>query len=116
MELGDFVDRALKQVIAGVKSAQAWAEEVGAVINPATISRSGDKGLLYFDSKTGRPAEFINFEISVSTIEGDELKGGGGVFAGIVNFGTGAISEKSKAEVGKINFSVPVLFPNSEVD
>ena len=97
MELRDFVAETLKQIIDGVKLAQEHAKDAGAAINPP--------------SPAHRAPQFIEFDVAVTTTEGDQIKGGAGVFVGPVGLGTQAQSEATSSAVNRIKFSIPLLLP-----
>ena len=96
MELQDFIDETLKQIISGVRSAQESAIELGAKINP----------------RGGSVVEMrnVHFDIAVNTSEKAVTKGG--VVVGPVgSVGSQDQSDVAGSSMSRIKFSVPVKLP-----
>ena len=98
MELKDFINETLKQIISGVKSAQESAIELGAKINP----------------RGGSVVEMrnVHFDVAVGTSRGTETKGGSGVF--VVHPESAGSQDQSDAaanSMSRVKFSVPVKLP-----
>ena len=98
MELQDFIDETLKQIISGVRSAQESAIELGAKINP----------------RGGSVVEMrnVHFDVAVGTSGGAETKGGIGVF--VVPPGSAGSQDQSdvaSTSLSRIKFSIPVKLP-----
>ena len=98
MELKDFIEETLKQIISGVRRAQESAIELGAKINP----------------RGGSVVEMrnVHFDVAVSTSGGTEAKGGIGVFV-VPGGSTGSQdqSDVASSSMSRIKFSVPVKLP-----
>jgi hypothetical protein len=98
MELQDFIDETLKQIISGVRSAQESAIELGAKINP--------RGGSVVEMRS------VHFDIAVNTSEGAVTKGGIGVVVGPVgSVGSQDQSDVASSSMSRIKFSVPVKLP-----
>ena len=98
MELQDFIDETLKQIISGVRSAQESAIELGAKVNP--------RGGSVVEMRS------VHFDIAVSTSEGTEKKGGIVVVVGPVgSVGSQDQSDVVSSSMSRIKFSVPVKLP-----
>lgn len=112
MNLSEFVQEVLTEVVAGIRAAQAG--EGGAFVVP-----SGDGGHQYashprLSASARLKSTVVDFDIAV-TVE-DASKGGGG--GGIKVFGIGAnvqgeLSSKDTT-VSRIQFAVPILLPESQ--
>jgi hypothetical protein len=98
LELRDFVAETIKQVIDGVVTAQQYAAEKGAVINPRPSQ--------YTD-----PVESISFDVALTAARGSKTQGGIAVFAGAFGLGSKGQSEKSNETLNRIQFSVRVVLP-----
>jgi len=98
MELQNFIEETLKQIVSGVRGAQESAIELGAKINP----------------RGGSVVEMrnVHFDVAVSTSEGTETKGGISVFVGPVgSVGSQDQSDVASSSISRIKFSVPVKLP-----
>ena len=98
MELKDFIEETLKQIISGVRSAQENAIELGAKINP----------------RGGSVVEMrnVHFDVAVGTSKETETKGGIGVV--VVPGGSAGSQDQSdvaSSSMSRIKFSVPVKLP-----
>jgi len=115
MKLQDFVASSLSDIITGVAMAQEMVGQSGALISPALEFSGGEEETIfyYYDSSADerRHATRIEFEVAVTTRESEEAKGGVGLFATAIGLGVQAQIEGATSEVGKIKFSVPVVFP-----
>lgn len=112
MELSTFVSETLKQVITGIKDAQAVAAGNGAKINPALDSSFGPE--TPWDRDSGTHIRDIAFDVAVTTTEGTATKGGAGVFVGAVGLGAQGQSTAQNTAVSRIQFTVPILMPVSK--
>lgn len=120
MNLEEFVETSLKQVISGVKRAQEATKLPGKhaleadVINP-TIMYSADNAPKdkYFATRDKNLVHFVDFDVAVTTDSTTEAKGGGALkIAGIgVEGGGGAVDRDST--VSRIKFQVPIVLPRS---
>nr|WP_321307536.1 hypothetical protein [uncultured Sphaerochaeta sp.] len=103
MELQEFIDETLRQIIAGVKKAQE--AEDGSYIN-ADMAGASFSGNLTNGGPYG-VATRVDFDVSVSA----ETSGGGG--AKLVVFGVGAEggTHHSATSANRISFSIPIRLP-----
>jgi hypothetical protein len=117
MELKEFIEETLIQVVEGVKSAQEKAEKSGACISPKGM-RTGDSQR-YISVGVGNvsiPLTQIDFEIGLTSTEGEKGKSGIGVFLGGIGIGGQGETNTKNVSVTNIKFSVPVLWPGGDVD
>jgi len=87
MKLEDFIELTLKEVISGVTAAQAAVAETEARINPPCVRARGTQASGFYEMRENRPASFLEFDISVTTVEGEKGKVGAGVFVGPLALG-----------------------------
>ena len=113
MKLSDFVSQTLTELIDGVKKAQRYGREQGAEIN-ANIASGIVREQKRLPSQTGGVIEFIEFDIAVTSSEGEQTQGGVGVFVGPIGLGAKGKSESQNSSVNRIKFSVPIAFPPNE--
>jgi hypothetical protein len=67
MNLQDFIETTLNQVILGIENAQSSSSDSNAIINP------------YLVGVNGLHIENINFDVAVEAESGSGTKGGGGI-------------------------------------
>lgn len=112
MNLQDFVTETLREIITGVKEAQADPELKQAEINPRLIGGTADLGKHGLAiSQGGRAAQFIEFDVALTVVEGTGTKGGIGVFAGPIALGSQGQSGSENTSVSRIKFKVPITLP-----
>lgn len=110
MELKDFVAETLKQIVAGVSSAQQDIKEKGATVNPHGIQMAS--GILYAtDRQNANSVQMIDFDISLIATQDNELKGGIGVFFGSIGLGAQGKSDTGSSATNRVKFSVPLKLP-----
>jgi hypothetical protein len=102
MELEEFIQTSLLQIMKGVKSAQqTWGAETsgGGVISPAW----------------GGPEDFakrvqeVKFDIAVTATNRTEGGGGGGIRVLAIDLSGKASRESENSTVSRISFSIPIL-------
>jgi hypothetical protein len=108
MELKEFIEASLRQVIEGVKAAQAGedgslvnAQVAGAIPLGDGLANAGNLGVL----------TKVDFDVSVSA----ETTGSGGIK--LVVFGVGAEGggQQRAMAANRVSFSVPVRLPDGDV-
>jgi len=116
MELKEFVAESLKQLVDGVVTAQEYAKDKGASINPQGLKYGFKSGVLEVadDSVYTRIPQPIEFDIAITVSEGGETKAGIGVFAGALGLGTQAKMQDANIVANRIKFSVIILFPEQK--
>jgi hypothetical protein len=113
MKLQDFVSETLKEIIDGVVTAQNYAKEKKALINPTDISTWGTgKGDRLYHPNTSSFVYEINFDVAVTTVEEKGTKGGIGIFVGSLGVGAQGKSDTINSSVSRIQFLVPIVFPS----
>ena len=120
MNLEEFVDTSLRQILAGVKKAQGATKIPGKhpseadVINPAVMydADSAPKGK-YFATIGSNLVHFVDFDVAVTTDSTSEAKAGLSLkVAGIGFGGGGGVSDRDNV-VSRIKFQVPIILPQS---
>src|SRR6478735_7061260 len=106
MNLAEFVDTALTEVLEGVRRAQA--KEGGENI-AAALSKTDDKGLLVHDPHLGT-FTVIDFDVSVVAEAKAGAKGGLKVWS-VGLEGNGGYSHQQSS---RVRFSVPVRIPEGD--
>lgn len=112
MELKDFIDNALTQIMEGVSSAQKKIDEFGGVINPHMHGGKQVQLGLHYTSEGS--ASVVKFDVALSVTEGTNTKAGISVLGGAINLGAGGQSSNQNTVVSRLEFSVPIVLPSSQ--
>lgn len=115
MDLKEFIDHALSDIVQGVLDAQQSLGENGKYINPELSTQQGThekNGKLV--SIKGQLVQTVEFDIAVTATEGTGTKGGIGVVAGVFALGSQGQSSVETSAVSRIKFSIPVALPYGE--
>lgn len=111
MELKQFVSETMKQIIDGVIDAQKYAKDVDAKVNPYERGWNFGANSSFLKDGMGFYGQILEFDVAVTTTEGDQVKGGAGIFVGPVALGTQGQAESQNSTISRIKFSVPIVFP-----
>ncbi len=123
MDISDFVEQSLIQIINGVARAQKVAPRYeydgrdGDTVNPRVMDRAdyAPKGK-YYSSVQGDLVQFVGFDIAVTVESGSEAKGSGGLkVLGIGGAEAGGRLTESTSSVSRIRFEVPIALPHSDI-
>jgi len=110
VELRDFVSETLTQIIDGLDDAKKRIDNEQVIISPRISNTFGFKGVTgIVPSADDAPAIMINFDVSLSTTEGSDTKGGIGVVTGIVALGSSGQSSSETASLSRVQFGIPVI-------
>ena len=107
MDLKDFIENAVAQIVEGVVAAQAVATAHGAILNPAL--EPGAKKGLPTEPAAGARVNTIAFDVAVSAVEGPAAQGGNKL-----RVAGGAAGANAKGEqVTRLQFSLPIALPEA---
>lgn len=106
MDLKDFVSETLKEIIEGVKDAQEFAKEKGAIINPSNFGTITPKAIMSKDNDEVSAVQRIDFSLSLK----QGYKTGGKIGVEILDLGSLG-GEYQKISENRVNFSVLVILP-----
>jgi hypothetical protein len=115
MKLQDYISETLKQIILGVKDAQEFAKDQGAIINGQDwdVYSSSATYLVYHDQYSG-PIQTIEFDVEVTTAESDSAQGGIGIFVGPIGVGTKGQIDSKNSSMNHLRFNIPIKLPHQE--
>jgi hypothetical protein len=113
MQLEEFISATFKQLIDGVMSAQEYATQKGACVNPAATAFRTDQGMRLWDRNDVAPIAEVEFDVAVTATEGKESKGGIGIFVGSVGVGAQGRSDVTNQSISRIRFSLPLKLPST---
>jgi len=111
MKLEDFISESITQIINGVEKAQKIAETKGAKVHPNTLLFNSSSGNSFIDEITDRPAQNIDFDISITTKEEEGTSGKLGVFVSVFKAGLEGKEGIENLTSNRIKFSVPIVLP-----
>ncbi|MFO1417247.1 MAG: hypothetical protein U1E83_01120 [Methylotetracoccus sp.] len=115
MQLKEFVDLALTQIVEGVVQAQKNLEGHGSLANPRLdLIYAKRDGAIVLGQVTGHedlPVLMVNFDVGVVTTEGEHTKGGIGVATGLLTLGSMGATDKGSSAASRITFQVPLMLP-----
>lgn len=106
MDLSEFVDAALQQILEGVRKAQS--AEGGEDIN-ATLKGKDFGGALIYGGQLGMFTR-VDFDVAVS----GQTSGKGGAKLTVFGVGAEAGGEHKKEFANRVKFSVPVRLPDGD--
>lgn len=111
MELKDFIATSLKEIVAGVKTAQDEIREQGGYVNPATsIYQRPETFIGVTDSNLH--VYRIDFDVAVTAASGKKTGASLGVqVASLIDAKLGGQSDAQRQTISRIRFSVPIALP-----
>lgn len=117
MELKEFVATTLTAIVEGIVDAQKRVQAHEAHINPGNLMRntSSLSPDAIWDNRNNNYARTVAFDVAVTVEEGTSTNAKVGVVAGIFNLGAGGNSDNKQLAVSRVQFSVPVLFPATQL-
>lgn len=101
MKLQEFVSETLKEIIAGVMEAQAYARDNGANVNAPT-------------EKIFPSAKEVEFDVAVTSTDTSETQASAGIFVAALGVGAKGKSDISNSCVSRVRFSVPIALPRQK--
>jgi phosphoribosylformimino-5-aminoimidazole carboxamide ribonucleotide (ProFAR) isomerase len=120
MNLEEFIEISLKQIISGVKKAQQATRLPGKdlseadVVNPAIMysADSAPKGK-YFATIGRNLVHLVDFDVAVTTDSSSEAKAGLNLKVAGIGFGGGGGVKDRDSVVSRIKFQIPITLPQS---
>lgn len=112
MDLQEFVEQALTQIVAGVAAAQKSTALYRAKVAPELSTTGKDaaaQGFLHC-ADYGL-AQIVQFDVALTVVETAAKKGGIGIYAGPISIGGSGQSDSEKSSVSRVRFSVPLALP-----
>lgn len=107
IELKEFIEETISQIVEGIKNAQERTEKLGALVNPRV---SNSKGIVMVEDKY-HSVQNIKFDVSLGSMSNGEGKNGFGVTFGTWGIGSITKNGEENKSVTNIKFSVPIIFP-----
>lgn len=114
MNLQEFIQTALSEIVAGVAEARIEGGRHGATIGSNRVfGHLKEAGII--TDQNGRPVTTVEFDIALAEANATDTKGGIGVFLGTVGLGSQGASHGESSSNSRIKFSVPIIFPGDHV-
>ena len=110
MELKEFIETTLLDVIDGVKNAQEKGIKKDAIVSPSHVDGAFERRRTEYNGKD-RIITNIDFEVGLTSSDGVEGKAGIGVFLGNFSAGASKKTDIQNISVTNIKFSVSVALP-----
>ncbi len=108
MELKDFVQNTLEQIVEGVAAAQMTIDLQGGGVNPASMKflRNGK-----WNGHDHPQAQDVTFDVALTEIDNSDSAQGIGVFFGGVSLGTKSGKGAETVAITRVQFTVPLVLP-----
>jgi hypothetical protein len=108
LELKEFIEETLVQIVSGVKAAQKKCADTGAIISPRLANKNGvtqiaDKSYSF---------QLIEFEAVLGELKENEEGSSIGVMLANLGLGAKMKSEERSTSQTKVKFTVPVILPS----
>ena len=119
MQLRDFITETLSQIAEGVEGARDRVMKAGGMINPIVVRETGLGGKPFktpflTDEKN---RHLVKFDVAVTVTERSGKKGGGEIeVLNLVSLGGSGSKETAREGSTRIQFSLPMWLPNTELD
>jgi len=113
MDLKEFVQQTITEIVKGIASSQEEIEPFGGIVNPPVMGNGSTAAEQNFVRTAVGAASVFNFDIALTATEGKDTKAGISVVSGLANLGAGGNSNSENSSVSRIQFSVPVALPKS---
>jgi len=115
MDIKEFVQTAVTQIVEGVVAAQAAASRHGAAVNPAFKLHDKPGHSHIGITSAGAKVTNVTFDIAVTATESTGARGGAKVqVAGLFSVGGGADTNVKAEQVTRLQFSVPICLPEDQ--
>ena len=120
MNLAEFVETSLREIIDGVRKAQQATKLAGKhpsetdLVNPAVMysADSAPKGK-HFATQGRNLVHFVSFDVAITTDATAEAKGGVGIKVAGIGFNVGVGGSEKDTVVSRLKFEVPITLPTS---
>lgn len=116
MDLKDFIQTAVTQIVEGVVAAQSAAAAHRVVVNPAIELSGKGGGSANGHAADGARVSNISFDVAVTGVEGSAANGSGKLqVAGTWSARAGAETQASGEHCTRLQFSLPIAFPEARL-
>lgn len=111
MNLEDFVNVSITQIVRGVIKAQEALADTRSLVNPLMQITDKEYTIGVAEGCAGQPVTNVEFDVAVSVSEGTGTRGGIGIIVGAIGLGSQGRSDSSSGTSSRIKFNIPLLLP-----
>jgi hypothetical protein len=111
MDLKEFIELTLIQIVDGVQDANKKVTESGARISSKNVRPT--KESQFFNFVESKLVNNIEFDVAVTTTENDNANGCAGIKIAGINIGGGIENQTSNQTVSRIKFNIPLQLPGN---
>ena len=116
MDIRQFIKETLFQIASGINDANEALAGTNAQVNPKNVYPAESKyahvyGHIQTERPMNRAVHLVEFDVAVHATEGTETKGGIGIAVATLALGSQGKSEATKASESRIQFGIPMMFP-----
>jgi hypothetical protein len=112
VDLKEFIQTAVTQIVEGVVAAQTAVARRGAAVNPTFDLNGGGSPPLVGFTAAGARVSNITFDVAVTALDGIGAEGGAQLrVAGVVSPGVGTDANGNAGHVTRVQFSLPICLP-----
>lgn len=119
MELRDFVEGTINQIVEGVLAAQVAVGKKGGIVNPTRVRLLSSESEASFGELAGKKSasskrivQAVRFSLVVTAASTQSSEGGGGVRIAIVEAGIQQAAAQERGTESRIEFVVPLVLPS----
>ena len=109
MELKDFVQTTIEQIVEGVSEAQKSVTKLNATINPSKMEYYEKGSTNIYNHPL---PQIVEFDIALESISKSGGTEGIGVFLGSINLGKKNDKSAENTSLSKVKFTVPLVLPS----
>lgn len=111
MELKEFIEESINQIIDGIIASQNRNKENGSIISPSFTGNKSSQTAI--DGKNYTVSN-IDFEVALTTTDESGSKAGIGVLFGYIGGSVQGEQKNKNAAITSLKFSIPVAYPQIE--
>jgi hypothetical protein len=112
MNVKDFVEATLIQIVEGINAASAKIKDSGVIISPLHIR--GAHSALVIDYETDSMVNLIEFDIAITVNETDKAQGGAGISIAGIHLGGKVESANINQTVSRVKFMIPMKLKSDQ--
>ena len=109
MNLEEFVEETLVQIVRGVAGAGRKTIRENAIVNPDSLHWGAEQEMLW--DGEGKKVEEIEFDVALTTSEQKEAGGKVGLSVMSIGGGVQGSTTSASSSVSRVKFSVPLSLP-----
>lgn len=120
MELDEFINNTLTDIVSGIQKANQKLESSGSYVCSSHLSQNlGEGARRISKDKNGNlhVISEINFDVAVTASNSSKDEAGGGIKVfSVVKLGGSISNDTANNEVSRIQFSIPLALPHNSIE